>query len=71
MDQMSGSNVAWGGETERISKAMIDKHLSGLESPDPIYYMAGTPGLVAILRKVLNEGGVDDDDIRTEEFSGY
>jgi hypothetical protein len=23
------------------------------------------------LHKMLNEAGVDDDDIRTEEFSGY
>ncbi|HEY0724253.1 MAG TPA: hypothetical protein VGD41_09755 [Pyrinomonadaceae bacterium] len=27
--------------------------------------------LVTAMRKTLNEAGVDDDNIRTEEFSGY
>ena len=39
--------------------------------PGPIYYMAGPPAMVAGLRTMLNAAGVDDDDIRTEEFSGY
>jgi hypothetical protein len=26
---------------------------------------------VSAMRKTLNEAGVDDDNIRTEEFSGY
>jgi len=27
--------------------------------------------MVTAMRKTLNEAGVDDDNIRTEEFSGY
>jgi hypothetical protein len=27
--------------------------------------------MVAGLQTMLNEAGIDDDDIRTEEFSGY
>jgi ferredoxin-NADP reductase len=27
--------------------------------------------MVNAMRQILNEAGVDDDDIRTEEFSGY
>lgn len=37
----------------------------------PIYYIAGPAALVSAMRKTLNEAGVDDDNIRTEEFSGY
>jgi ferredoxin-NADP reductase len=36
-----------------------------------IYYLAGPPTMVTALRKALNEAGVNDDNIRTEEFSGY
>jgi len=35
------------------------------------YYIAGPPPMVKGLHETLNKAGVDDDDIRTEEFSGY
>ncbi|MEK7583311.1 MAG: FAD-dependent oxidoreductase [Patescibacteria group bacterium] len=35
------------------------------------YYLAGPPGFVAGMRAILDEAGVDEDNIRTEEFSGY
>jgi ferredoxin-NADP reductase len=52
------------------------KHLqsdtsSGKKLLGPIYYMAGPPAMVAGLRTMLNKAGIDDDDIRTEEFTGY
>jgi ferredoxin-NADP reductase len=37
----------------------------------PIYYIAGPPAMVAALRTMLGTAGVDEDDIRTEEFAGY
>ena len=37
----------------------------------PIYYVAGPPGMVETMRETLNGAGVDDDDIRSEEFYGY
>jgi ferredoxin-NADP reductase len=37
----------------------------------PIYYIAGPPTMVAAARRTLSEVGVDEDDIRTEEFAGY
>jgi len=37
----------------------------------PIYYVAGPPMMVAATRRTLSEVGVDEDDIRTEEFAGY
>jgi ferredoxin-NADP reductase len=76
MTQMSGSHLPWKGETGYIDHALILKQLTGNASPGkggagPIFYMAGPPKMIAGLRTMLNEAGVDDDDIRTEEFTGY
>ena len=35
------------------------------------YYLAGPPGFVAKYRTILDEAGINEDTIRTEEFSGY
>ena len=37
----------------------------------PIYYIAGPPAMVAAMRQMLAAAGADEDDMRTEEFSGY
>lgn len=34
-------------------------------------YVAGPPEMVKGLKTMINEAGVDDDDIRAEEFAGY
>ena len=36
----------------------------------PVYYIAGPPPMVAALRTMLNNAGTDDD-IRTEDLTGY
>jgi ferredoxin-NADP reductase len=36
-----------------------------------ICYVAGPPTMVAAARQSLSAAGVDEDDIRTEEFAGY
>jgi ferredoxin-NADP reductase len=76
MDRMGDSRLPWAGETGRIDHELIEKYLkrsrsSGTEPSPPVYYMAGPPAMVAGLHTMLNEAGVDDDDIRTEEFTGY
>jgi ferredoxin-NADP reductase len=76
MTQMSGSHLPWKGETGYIDHALIEKYLKGnlssaKELSSPIYYMAGPAAMVGGLRTMLNKAGVDDDDIRTEEFTGY
>ena len=76
MTQMSASRLPWKGETGYIDRAMIEKHLLGHTSPasnrsGAIYYIAGPARMVAGLRAMLNEAGINDDDIRTEEFTGY
>jgi len=69
MTDMSRLDPSRQGETGRINQAMLAKHLKSAASP--IYYMAGPPGMVRAMRTLLNSMGVDDDDIRTEEFTGY
>ncbi|MDD5362417.1 MAG: FAD-dependent oxidoreductase [Ignavibacteria bacterium] len=69
MSEMEKSKMQWSGEKGFISKNMIEKYVPDLKSP--IYYSAGPQQMVAAMRKILSEIGVDDDFIRTEEFSGY
>ena len=66
----------WDGETGRIDYALLARHLKSIASPQfyragPIYYIAGPAPMVAGLHTMLNNAGIDDDDIRTEEFTGY
>ncbi len=69
MTEMNKSRRPWNGETGFINSDMISKHLPSLQGP--IYYLAGPPAMVAAMRRILTGAGVDEDDIRTEEFSGY
>jgi len=69
MTEMEHSKRSWQGERGLINKEMLEKHLRGAASP--IYYIAGPPAMVAALHTMLQEAGIDDDDIRKEEFTGY
>lgn len=69
MTDMGNSKAEWTGRREKITAEFLKRELADVLSP--IYYMAGPPGMVAGLHKVLNEAGVGDDNIRYEEFSGY
>jgi len=69
MTEMEKSGMKWNGETGYVTKAMLEKYVGDLTLP--IYYLAGPASMVTAMRKTLNEAGVDDDNIRTEEFSGY
>jgi ferredoxin-NADP reductase len=69
MTQMSQSDHSWDGETGRIDHSMLARHLKFDVSPT--YYLAGPPGMVKGLHQMLKTEGVGENDIRTEEFSGY
>jgi ferredoxin-NADP reductase len=69
MTAVAKSHASWTGETGRITREMLARYLSTLQGP--IYYLAGPPGMVAATRAMLVQAGVDDDDIRSEEFGGY
>ena len=63
------AGAAWDGERGHIDASMLGRHLADVI--DPIYYLTGPPGMVQGLRTMLIDAGVDEDDIRTEEFTGY
>src|SRR3989344_2135330 len=69
MTDVPESDTSWQGERGDINEPMLKKYLGDVQGN--IYYSAGPPAMVAAMRKMLNGAGVDDDDIRTEEFSGY
>ena len=64
-----GTSRGWQGEIGHIRPEMLSKHVSSLHGP--IFYIAGPPTMVAATRRMLVDAGVDEDDIRTEEFAGY
>jgi ferredoxin-NADP reductase len=69
MTATEGGSHSWEGETGQISKEMLIQHLGDLNGP--IYYLAGPPAMVGAMQRLLNSAGVNDDDIRPEEFAGY
>jgi ferredoxin-NADP reductase len=69
MTEMEKSLRPWNGETGLINQDMLVRHLIGAEAP--IYYIAGPPAMVKALHEALNKAGINDNDIRAEEFAGY
>jgi ferredoxin-NADP reductase len=69
MTAVDGSSQAWDGERGHIDVAMLGRHLDGVRNP--IFYIAVPAGMVQASRTTLVTSGVDEDDIRTEEFTGY
>jgi len=70
MTEMDKSQQPWSGETGYITGEMVKKYL-GDALNSSIYYIAGPPAMVAAMRKLANEIGINDDYIKTEEFVGY
>jgi ferredoxin-NADP reductase len=68
---MSGLDAGdpWDGERGRIDASMLRRHLTDVTNP--IYYLTGPSNMVQGLRAMLVDAGVNEDDIRTEEFTGY
>jgi ferredoxin-NADP reductase len=69
MTEMERSQRPWTGERGVIDEEMVRHHLPELAGP--IYYLAGPSGMVAAMRQLLVTAGVNEDDLRTEEFLGY
>jgi ferredoxin-NADP reductase len=69
MTDMPHSRKEWDGEMGPIDGGILLRHLTNLRGP--IYYIAGPPAMVTAMRKMLVTSGVDEDDIRTDEFAGY
>ena len=60
---------SWRGRTGHISSEMLFAQVGQVRGP--IYYIAGPPDMVAATIQTLGNAGVNEDDIRTEEFAGY
>jgi len=69
MTEMEKSSRPWSGEAGFLDRAMLERHLEDLS--EFVYYVAGPPGLVEAMRKILTDAGVEDEAIRTDEFFGY
>ena len=69
MTEMGKSKRNWTGERGFIDREMLVKHFCDLNEPK--YYVAGSPAMVAAMQQMLMKAGVDEDNVRTEEFGGY
>lgn len=69
MTDMAQSSQSWDGPTGMIDSAFIQKATGTLT--DPIFYISGPPPMVAAMRETLEDAGVDEDNVRSEEFYGY
>ena len=66
---LADPDAAWTGETGLITDAMIKKYMPGLDAP--IYYICGSPAMVTTLQETLAEMGINEDNIKVEDFPGY
>lgn len=69
MTDTSKSSNSWRGESGHINEALLKRVVSDLSAP--IYYVVGPPSMTEAIRQLLNRTGINDDDIRSEDFSGY
>jgi len=61
--------LSWKGRTGHFSSEMLLAQVG--QAGGPIDYIAGPPDMVAATIQTLGNAGVNEDDIRTEEFAGY
>ena len=68
MTGMGKSHRPWDGERGLIDERLVRRICGNLSAP--IYYLLGPPGMVEAMRQTLSAAGVNDGDIRSEEFYG-
>ena len=68
MTYMGNSNQQWQGERGYINGDMIKKYVTELNA---VWYISGPAAMVKTMREILTQLNVDDDFVKTEEFSGY
>lgn len=59
----------WNGESGHVTHEMLTKYVKDLTAP--IYYLSGPASMVKAMRQILTDAQVNEDNIRTEEYSGY
>ena len=63
------SETEWNGDRGYINADILKKYVPDIAAP--IYYLSGPAGMVKAMRDMLIAAGANEDNIRTEEFSGY
>lgn len=53
----------------RVTAELVQRHVPDIAAPN--FYLSGPAGMVRSSRELLVGMGVDEDNIRTEEFEGY
>lgn len=69
MTEPEKSAKSWQGETGEINLSMLKKYAGDLKTP--IYYIAGLSEMVSAMKTMLKDSGVNEDNIRAEEFTGF
>jgi ferredoxin-NADP reductase len=69
MTRMNDAKRPWDGETERLSAAMIHRHVDPARHPR--YHVSGSTLFVSGLCYALEQAGVPARDIRIEMYPGY
>lgn len=69
MTEMERSRKLWPGEIGPITPELLRRYIPALQGP--LYYISGSTGMVADMQDTLINMGVNEDDIRTEQFGGY
>ncbi len=60
---------SWPGEKGYITEEMIKKYIPDISTA--VWYISGPQTMVKAMRVVLENLKINEDDIKTEEFSGY
>lgn len=68
MTETEKSSQVWRAETGHIDQVMLKRYLKDLNSP--IYYITGLTGMVNAMKTLLKDVGVNENNIRSEDFSG-
>lgn len=69
MTDAPASSRPWTGRRQPIGRELLEQYLADMRAP--VYYFAGPPGMTMAMQSMLNDLGVADDDLRSEEFYGY
>lgn len=66
---LANPHAEWTGEKGFITDDVLVKNIPDLDRP--IFYVCGSPAMVAAMQNVLQEMQIGDDRIKVEDFPGY
>lgn len=62
-------DLKWQGEKRRIDAQFIKDYTNNLQNP--LYFVVGPPPMVDAVQRALLEAGVNIENIKIENFTGY